>query len=120
MKAIITASLISSFLFCCHPTKPIQTDYQIRVGQKFKIKMPENGTTGYRWHWINQNRVKVVDTSRVFYIPNEPIRIGSGGTIVWEFIGKEPGLDSLVLVLQRGRITNKTDKIKKVSVQVKR
>lgn len=62
----------------------------VRAGSVFKVILPENPTTGYSWDMnTSEGIVKLSDQ----YIPDDSsgMRVGSGGSHIWEFKAAEAG-----------------------------
>jgi len=76
------------------------------VGNKFKITMRANPTTGYKWELaasLDETRVKLIGSE---YKKNEPTRAGSGGAEVWSFLGVSEGKTSISFQYVRPWETN--------------
>jgi inhibitor of cysteine peptidase len=58
---------------------------EAKIGEKFKIALDSNQTTGYQWELsepLDESVVKLVGSE---YISDKPITAGSGGVEVWTF-----------------------------------
>ena len=67
----------------------------LRVGETFRVRLPENATTGYRWT-IDRLDDEVVEAvgSESDYAAGS---IGSGGAITFTFRAKKPGTGDIAL-----------------------
>jgi inhibitor of cysteine peptidase len=67
----------------------------IRLGERIRISLPENATTGYRW------AIDHVDEALIEAITTEPHyssnAVGSGGAVEFIFQGKKTGSGEIVL-----------------------
>ncbi len=74
----------------------------IEVGQKLRIELDANVTTGYTWKWTNKdstnNLVKLIKEE---YIADKPVMAGSGGTRVYTFEGVKKGKETLTFLHSR-------------------
>ena len=90
MKTISTLLLIIITLSGCsyeQARKEAPSENQFSRGEKFRITLPENHTTGYMWQLNNQYDTKVLD----YY-----------GSV---FHGNEKGVDFNVKTLEKGKVT---------------
>ena len=58
---------------------------EAKIGEKFKIALDSNQTTGYQWELsepLDESVVKLIGSE---YISDKPITAGSGGVEVWTF-----------------------------------
>jgi inhibitor of cysteine peptidase len=67
----------------------------IRMGEKARITLPENATTGYRWaiDHVDENYLEVL-TPEPSYTAGS---IGSGGEVAFTFQGKKFGIGEIML-----------------------
>jgi inhibitor of cysteine peptidase len=67
----------------------------LRVGETFRVRLPENATTGYRW------TIDRLDDEVVEAVGSEPDyasgSIGSGGAVTFTFRAKRPGTGDIAL-----------------------
>ena len=67
----------------------------LRVGETFRVRLPENATTGYRW------TIDRLDNEVVEAVGSEPDygagSIGSGGAVSFTFRAKKPGTGDIAL-----------------------
>jgi inhibitor of cysteine peptidase len=67
----------------------------LRVGETFHVRLPENATTGYRW------TIDRLDDEVVEAVGSEPDyaagSIGSGGAVTFTFRAKKPGSGDIAL-----------------------
>jgi len=96
----------------------IRTDYEISVGSSFTIELVSNPTTGYRWHWINRNKVNTIDTTGYRYVGDSPGKMGSGGKEIWTFTAKRTGTDTIKFQYSRSWQKNSETNTKIYSVKV--
>lgn len=91
-------ALLFLSLFSCSSNK-VQPAYSIEVGEEFAFEIRANPTTAYYWAWANEKTVRNVTLKSRVYSghPGSEELIGSGGTELWTFRGKKPGVDTLRL-----------------------
>lgn len=90
MKYLFTTLFASVFLFGCSYQQARQeapTENHFGRGEKFRITLPENHTTGYMWQMNNNYDSKVLD----YY-----------GSV---FHGNEKGVDFNFKTLEKGKTT---------------
>ena len=90
MKTHLFAFLILFVISGCsyqQATKEAPLENSINVGEKFRISLPENHTTGYMWQINNNYNSKVLD----YY-----------GSV---FRGNEKGVDFNFRTLEKGKAT---------------
>lgn len=77
-------------------------EYYLNMGEPFRIILPENPTTGYRW-MVAQSTSPTIILLRQGYLPgqSDPSRMGAGGFRNMIFETTEKGPAELVLYLQR-------------------
>jgi inhibitor of cysteine peptidase len=67
----------------------------LRVGETFRVRLPENATTGYRW------TIDRLDDEVVEAVGSEPDyaagAVGSGGAVTFTFRAKKPGTGDIAL-----------------------
>src|SRR4030042_5445881 len=66
-------------------TEDTEAPVEAKIGEKFKIALDSNPTTGYQWELsepLDESIVKLIGSE---YISDKPITIGSGGVEVWTF-----------------------------------
>jgi inhibitor of cysteine peptidase len=120
MKATIIIVLFITLL-SCNVQKTTKADYEISENETFAITLKSNPTTGYSWKWIKEQPSKIVDSIKSVYIQDksEPNMVGVGGNEIWEFQGKQRGIETLVFEYCRSWDKNSTITVKKVVVKVK-
>jgi inhibitor of cysteine peptidase len=75
------------------------TEQLVHVGQTIQISLPENPTTGYRWHVdVDAGALRLTHDSRE--VPVMPR--GAPGTRVVRFVAVRPGNRRVRLVKRRG------------------
>lgn len=76
-------------------------DFEIKVHERFKIKLESNPTTGYQWKWSNKQDISIVDSTNWRYVADFPVRTGSGGKEIWTFEGIKTGIDTIKMEYYR-------------------
>ena len=71
---------------------------QMKVGEKKKLLLPGNATTGYRWRIVRLDGTSVSSLSKWKYRLSYPFLMGSGGYFQKEFIAVEPGTTEVYLI----------------------
>jgi predicted secreted protein len=70
---------------------PGNPDFWVKAGESFEIKLTGNPTTGYLWalgrlpenfFLLNEN-----------YVPDQPIKVGSGGVYHFTFVAMKPKIE---------------------------
>jgi predicted secreted protein len=72
--------------------------FKKRVGEKFSIKLYENGSTGYQNCWLNENKCQSVKQVRSKYIRSLRERMGyngAGGSVKFTFMATKKGIDTI-------------------------
>lgn len=79
-----------------------KSDYTIKVGETFELKLTDNPSTGYYWTWINEDTTRIVQLANKRYVSStkEPIP-GAGGTLYLTFKGIKAGTDTIKLIHSR-------------------
>ncbi|WP_162300546.1 protease inhibitor I42 family protein [Anaerosacchariphilus polymeriproducens] len=75
------------------PTKVI-----LKINEEKEIKIKSNETTGYRWYMIPDNS-GVYEIVNDEYVPDFPIKMGSGGCKIFTIKGAREGIGNAVLQL---------------------
>jgi predicted secreted protein len=70
----------------------------MKVGEKRKLQLPGNATTGYAWRIVNQEGNSIETNSKWHYKAEFPFLMGSGGYFQKELIAKELGVTVLYLI----------------------
>lgn len=73
----------------------------VEVGQKVRIRLQGNPTTGYRWEVENILGQAVIQLGQIEYVSNAPQAIGIGGEFVVLFRAVRPGSATVVLGYRR-------------------
>ncbi|MFN0200308.1 MAG: protease inhibitor I42 family protein [Bacteroidia bacterium] len=92
--------IMSLFCGACYSTG--KRIFDIKVGEKVKITLNENGTTGYRVCWLNQKHCSAISLTKEDagndLIGKLKIMLeydGVGGDRSFVFVGKKIGTDTL-------------------------
>lgn len=72
----------------------------VRCGDKFKIEVESNPSTGYKWHLIffNEDVLKLISSEFVSKLTNQ---IGSSGIERFNFEAKKEGRTNIKIVYKR-------------------
>jgi inhibitor of cysteine peptidase len=72
----------------------------VRRGEKFKIELRSNPSTGYRWHLVffNKSILKLISSE---FVPNLTNQIGSSGIERFNFEATKEGRTSIKIVYKR-------------------
>jgi inhibitor of cysteine peptidase len=72
----------------------------VRRGEKFKIELESNPSTGYRWHLVffNKSILKLISSE---FVPNLTNQIGSSGIERFNFEATKEGRTSMKIVYKR-------------------
>jgi inhibitor of cysteine peptidase len=73
-------------------------EYRLRLGSQLEIALPENPTTGYRWHLGGNDPAFAVTQDR-FDAPDGPP--GKGGSRHWTFLAVQAGKAEIRAVYRR-------------------
>jgi predicted secreted protein len=94
------------------------TDAEVRItpGARFVIRLTENPTTGFRWHY-DVTEQGVVESLEDHYVSNGNLP-GSGGCRSFSFRGLLPGTTSIKFMLRRAWETGPPLKVLLVSAAV--
>jgi inhibitor of cysteine peptidase len=87
---------------------------EVELGLSFELQLPENPTTGYRWHFLSSGEPVVQAEEQPFQIADE--HIGAGGLRRWVFRAAQAG--STLIELENRRVWEK-QAMAKFSVGVK-
>ncbi len=74
-------------------------EIELRVGEEFEIRLPENRTTGFRWRLASNGEPACVLQSDSFDAPDRTP--GRGGSHYWRFQAVQVGLGNIELVYRR-------------------
>jgi inhibitor of cysteine peptidase len=69
----------------------------VKAGETFELVVPSNPSTGYHWDTLPELDVNVVEFVGQDYIPEQPIKPGSGGVDVWTFRAVNAGETTIAL-----------------------
>ena len=72
---------------------------QVAVGAAFEVRLPENPTTGFRWHIRSDGTPFCTRLDDHFEAPAEVP--GCGGVHSWRFHASQPGQGKIEFVYQR-------------------
>lgn len=72
----------------------------VRRGEKFKIELQSNPSTGYRWHLVffDKSILKLISSE---FEPNTANQIGTAGTQRFNFEATKEGTTSIKLIYKR-------------------
>jgi inhibitor of cysteine peptidase len=72
----------------------------VRRGERFKIELDSNPTTGYRWHilFLDKTILKLISSEFVPHIANQ---IGSAGIERFDFQASKEGTTSIKMAYKR-------------------
>jgi predicted secreted protein len=91
-------------------------EVRIMVGARLVIRLTENPTTGFRWHY-DLTAQGVVELLEDDYVPNGNLP-GSGGCRSFSFRGSRPGTMGIKFTLRRAWETGPPLKVLLVSATV--
>jgi inhibitor of cysteine peptidase len=74
---------------------------EARVGEEFDITLPSNPSTGYQWMLEDSLDAGLLRLAGRAYVPDQPVRVGSGGHEQFTFVGVAPGETTLRLWYSR-------------------
>jgi inhibitor of cysteine peptidase len=74
---------------------------QARVGEELVITLQSNPSTGYRWMLEDSLDAGLLRLAGRTYVPDQPVRVGSGGHEQFTFVGVAPGETTLRLRYSR-------------------
>lgn len=82
------------------PDTPEDHDLFVRCGDKFKIEVESNPSTGYKWHLIffNKDILKLISSEFVSKLTNQ---IGSSAIERFNFEAKKEGRTNIKIVYKR-------------------
>jgi inhibitor of cysteine peptidase len=100
--ALAVALAVAALAAGCAPT-PVQlrstedgTVQTLAVGQKLKVSLDANPTTGYAWALDGPLPAQLSQDGEPTFTPSSGLT-GAGGTEVWAFVGKTTGQGTLRL-----------------------
>jgi inhibitor of cysteine peptidase len=103
-------------------TLPEPTDHTqliiVKAGETFELMLPSNPSTGYHWEIIPELNENIVQFVSQDYIPEQPVKPGSGGVDVWTFRGINPGDTTVVLGYYPPADTNDPEEVVTFSIHV--
>lgn len=107
-KSLILVVLVLSFLIFGgyyvikgnSSSKSNDFDFAIKKGEQFTIKLDENITTGYSWHYKieNEDLISLVENK---YLESSSGLIGASGVHKYVFTGKEKGETKIIFKYYR-------------------
>lgn len=71
---------------------------QMKVGEKRRVALSGNATTGYAWRIVKIDGGSVIPDPKWRYKPKYPLLIGSGGYFQIEFKAVKPGLADVYFI----------------------
>jgi inhibitor of cysteine peptidase len=71
--------------------------FELQVGDSFRIELPENPTTGYRWQLPSPQTLRILEDS----FATSTAAPGSGGVRHWTLAADTPAVIALRLELRR-------------------
>lgn len=77
---------------CDDPFTPLQ----VRVGERFIIRLESNRTTGYQWQLVQEPYTSIVKVDTVIYKTKASGLTGAGGEELWYLTPLEPGETTLI------------------------
>lgn len=75
-------------------------EYEVPLGETVSLRLPENPTTGYRWEVESLDNSILGPPASDFWPSGEP-SVGTGGTRIFTFEARSPGVTLLRLILKR-------------------
>ena len=90
----------------------------VKAGKTFELVVPSNPSTGYHWDVIPELDENIVQFVSQEYIPEQPVKPGSGGVDVWTFRGINPGDTTVVLGYYPPANTNDPEEVITFSIRV--
>ena len=94
---LVIAGSIGYYMHFCYVHESNDT-FDCNIGQTFKIRLHENGSTGCINCWLNEHQCKLVQQVNTEFIPSINSRLGyegAGGIIVVTFKAVTPGHDTI-------------------------
>lgn len=73
----------------------------VKKGYMLRVRLAANPSTGYSWYVTQLDRALRPNGSR--YVPRRPIRAGSGGTMIRDFLATKVGRTRLRMLYARAR-----------------
>ncbi len=119
LKLVGIVVLICIVSGCKIKSKIMKTEFEIEVGETFRIELASSPSTGYSWKWVNQQDVSAVDTVGHQFIEDSPGKIGGGGTEIWNFKGLKSGTDVIKLEYNRSWESGPAANTETIAVKVK-
>jgi predicted secreted protein len=74
---------------------------QARVGEEFVITLPSNPSTGHQWRLADSLDTGLLRLAGRSYMPNQPVKAGSGGHEQLTFVGIAAGETTIRLRYER-------------------
>ena len=90
----------------------------VKAGETFELVVPSNPSTGYDWDIIPELDETLVQFVSQEYLPEQPVKPGSGGVDVWTFRGINPGDTTVVLGYYPPANTNDPEEVVTFSIRV--
>ncbi|OEC84826.1 MULTISPECIES: protease inhibitor I42 family protein [Methanobacterium] len=95
--AVFSLSMVSGVFAADRCILPVKEEKKltVNVNEKFNITLESNPSTGYKWiSEFDSNSLKLVNET---YIPDMPIRCGSGGYQIFTFKALKTGKTDLTM-----------------------
>ena len=97
----------------------MKNEFDIAVGETFKIELISNPSTGYSWKWVNKPDVSVVDTTGHQFVEDSPGKIGGGGKEIWQFKGLKSGSDIIKFAYNRSWESRPAARTETITVKIR-
>lgn len=119
MKTKYFLLVLFPLLYACEKEDPNHTDIVTQVGEKFKVELEANWSTGFHWSWLNRENITIADSLDMEYTIDDPELEGSNGKEIWTFLATATGDETLIFIyLSPGSAGSGEDKTKEISVLI--